>query len=228
MATRTAAAALFLVLIAILPGGCPSEPATDLGLDLSPPPPPSATTDGAPQAASGNTSELSDLDDASQVDNPLRSTVAAAPDFDAALQREFPACTDPARAAPWRDEVLRLVNLERQRSGLAPLARDVTLEDQAAQYACEMITHDFFAHVNPVTASTLADRAQEFGYAYRVVGENLAAGQLSPEQAFNDWMDSPGHRANIMDARFTEIGIAVKSGGDYGLYWVQEFGLPRD
>jgi uncharacterized protein YkwD len=59
-----------------------------------------------------------------------------------------------------------------------------------------------------------------------VVGENLAAGQPTPERAFTDWMNSPSHRDNILDPRFTELGVGVRFGGEYGVYWVQEFGLP--
>jgi uncharacterized protein YkwD len=101
-----------------------------------------------------------------------------------------------------------------------------TLAEQATQYACEMIHYDFFDHVNPVTRSTLAVRANQFDYSYLVIGENLAAGQRTPEHAMNDWMDSPGHRQNILDPRFVELGVGVRFGGEFGTYWVQEFGLP--
>src|SRR5262249_34669609 len=128
--------------------------------------------------------------------------------------------------AQWKDRILELVNEERGKSGLGLLAHNATLEAEAEQYACEMIHYDFFDHVNPVTHSTLGTRARAFGYDFAVVGENLAAGQTSPEQAFHDWMNSPGHRQNILDPRFIELGVSVRAGGDYGLYWVQEFGEP--
>lgn len=142
------------------------------------------------------------------------------------LTARFSGCTEPLEAASWRAEILRLVNLERARNGLRTLTMNQTLEDQANEYACELIFYDFFAHENPITGSTLRDRAEDFGYDYQVIGENLAAGQRTPLEAFNDWMDSEGHRRNILDERFEEIGIGIRSGGDYGLYWVQEFGRP--
>ncbi len=143
------------------------------------------------------------------------------------ISQQFPECVSPRQAAEWRDRVLQLVNLERGQRGLSKLVRRARLEAQAEAYACEMIRFDFFEHVNPVTGSTLRDRAAEFGYEFQVIGENLAAGQPTPEQAVTDWMNSAGHRTNILDTRFTEIGIGVRSGGEFGTYWVQEFGKPR-
>ncbi len=140
--------------------------------------------------------------------------------------RRFPGCDEPATADEWRARVLELVNEQRIAFGIAPVRYSEPLERQATQYACELIEFDFFDHVNPVTGSTLADRADEFGYDFLVIGENLAGGQPTPERAVEDWMNSPGHRQNILDARFTELGVAVRTGGDFGIYWVQEFGRP--
>lgn len=144
----------------------------------------------------------------------------------AGLGGESADCRQPALADAWRARILELVNQERVRQGLRPLEHDALLESLAEHYACEMIRYAFFSHVNPVTHSTLADRAAEFGYQYLVIGENLAAGQHSPEQVFESWMESAGHRQNILDPRFTELGVGVRSGGQYGIYWVQEFGYP--
>lgn len=142
------------------------------------------------------------------------------------LSSSFPGCSEPAQAAAWRNAVIELVNQERLARGLNVVAHDPTLEAMATQYACELIQYEFFDHVNPVTGSTLADRAQEFQYDFLVVGENLAAGQASPEAAFEDWMNSPSHRQNILDPRFTHLGVAIRIGGEYATYWVQEFGRP--
>ena len=142
------------------------------------------------------------------------------------LAAEFPDCDLPADAADLRSEILRLVNVERAAAGAPPVTYNATLEGQAERYACEMIQYEFFDHVDPVTGSTLRERAAESGYDYWVLGENLAAGQPTPARAMSDWMNSPSHRANILDARFTEVGVGVRSGGPYGIYWVQEFGRP--
>jgi uncharacterized protein YkwD len=141
-------------------------------------------------------------------------------------QSSDPDCGVSPNENDWKAEILRLVNVERERESLNPVVWNQTLANQAEEYACEMIVYDFFAHENPETGSHLADRADEFGYDYQMIGENLAAGQATPAQAMWDWMNSEGHRANILNANFTELGVGVRVGGDYDIYWVQEFGLP--
>lgn len=143
------------------------------------------------------------------------------------LEVQFPGCAEAADGESWRAEVLSLVNQERAAHGLSTLVVSETLEAQADQYACEMIYYDFFDHVNPATGTELPDRAGEFGYEYYAIGENLAAGQRSPIEVMRSWMNSPGHRDNILNPVFAEIGIGVRAGGAYEYYWVQEFGMPR-
>lgn len=143
-----------------------------------------------------------------------------------ALSIDFPGCAAPADAAFWKAEVLRLVNQERLARGAGPVTWSDALADSADQYACELIFFRFFDHENPVTGEDLAARADAAGYDYWIVGENLAAGQQSPAQVFADWMNSPCHRENIVNPAFTELGVGVRVGGQYGTYWVQEFGRP--
>lgn len=137
-------------------------------------------------------------------------------------------CREPADGASLRLQVLELVNAERAARGRSPLTGNPVLQAQADAYACELITYNFFAHENPVTGSTLRERAEQFQYDYQTIGENLAAGQPTPDDVVTAWMNSPGHAENILRAEFTEIGIGVRLGGEYGIYWVQEFGQPRD
>jgi uncharacterized protein YkwD len=143
-----------------------------------------------------------------------------------ALTITYAACQEPFQAGIWREDILRLVNQERANGGLAAVTWNQTLADEAADYACQMIQYNYFDHVNPVTGSTLRERARQFGYDYWIIGENLAAGQRSAVEAVTAWMNSPCHRENIMNPAFTELGIAVRYGGTYGYYWVQEFGRP--
>lgn len=143
------------------------------------------------------------------------------------LTAQFPDCGEPAEGEVWRARILELVNQERAQAGLAALAHNAVLEAQATQYACEMIHYDYFSHINPFTGTELEDRAAEFGYVYVWIGENLAAGQSTPEEAFDGWMNSDRHRDNILAPYFTELGVGVRTGGEYGTYWVQEFGTPR-
>lgn len=196
-------------------GGCPSDATLALESDLS-------ADNSADPTIVGDT------------ENPTRSLGSSTTvpgsgldsSFATQLAARFPECEEPADSAAMEAEILRLVNAERAKSGLGEVVRNETLVRQAEQYACEMVQFDFFDHVNPITGSTLGDRSRDFEYDFQVVGENLAAGQRTASQAFIDWMNSPGHRKNIMDPRFTELGVAVKLGGEYGVYWVQEFGRP--
>lgn len=138
----------------------------------------------------------------------------------------FNGCLTPTTSSTAIARVLELVNAERAARGLNALTLNAMLTQQAGNYACEMIEYNFFAHENPVTGSTLVSRTNDSGYRYSLVGENLAAGQPSADEAMDGWMNSDGHRANILRPEYQEIGIAVRRGGDYGVYWVQVFGRP--
>lgn len=200
----------------LLMGGCPSADTLDIitGSDSFG----NATQSGAPAPTLGSGS--------SAVTTANAASLEAS--FENFLQQSFPSCEEPSTAAQWREQVLLLVNRERAARGIDLVRPSDALERQAAQYACEMIEYEFFAHVNPVTGSSLAQRAADFNYAYAVIGENLAAGQPDPVSVVDAWMNSPSHRDNILDPRFTELGVAVRVGGPYGIYWVQEFGRPFD
>jgi len=124
------------------------------------------------------------------------------------------------------DQVLHLVNLERAAEGVAPLVANPALERIAEDYACRMIDASFFDHVDPGTGYGPGERAVAGRYAYYAIGENLAAGLESPAEVMAVWMESASHRANILDPSWKEIGVAVRSGGEYDIYWVQEFGQP--
>lgn len=123
-------------------------------------------------------------------------------------------------------EMLDAVNAERAKAKLRPLRLDPTLSQIADFYACRLIDGGFFQHIDSDDKSTVVTRAGDFGYAFLKIGENLAAEQSTVKEVMAAWMNSPGHRTNILDPAFTEIGIAVKLGGEYGIYWVQEFGRP--
>lgn len=210
-------------LLLPLMGGCPA--ANSGGLN--------DTSLSAASATDNTATDNTTADSQNALPAPATSidTSKISPNADPALHAAsvsatFPTCSLPADAGALADQVLNLVNQERANAGLNPVVANVTLENEADEYACELIGDNFFAHENPVTGSTLKDRAAAFNYQFSVIGENLAAGQKSPEEVMAAWMNSPGHRANILDPRFTQLGVAVRSGGQYGLYWVQEFGKP--
>ncbi len=198
------------IALAVLSGGCPL-PWTATGTTIG------TVPGGGSSSSSGVGTSVSG-----------GGATSGEQDFQDQLADQFPGCSEPGDVEAWRDEILRLVNLERARAGLPLLTHNQTLEDQAAQYACELIFYDFFAHRNPDTGTELPDRAAEFGYDYAAIGENLAAGQSTPAEAMAGWMGSPGHRDNILSPNFMELGVSVRTGGEFRTYWVQEFGQPRN
>lgn len=136
-------------------------------------------------------------------------------------------CLSTDDAVRLADRVLELVNLERSIEGLTPVLESPVLTKLAEDYACRMIDDGFFDHFDPTGAGP-AERAAEKGYLFLAIGENLAAGQQTPAEVMDVWMRSPSHRAIILDPRWEEVGVAVRSGGTYAIYWVQEFGVPKD
>jgi uncharacterized protein YkwD len=130
----------------------------------------------------------------------------------------------PESADVLADQVISLVNQSRTQHGLNPLRKGTALTKLAEDYAARMITGGFFAHTDPQTGEGPLQRALHEGCMYLAVGENLAAGQTSPEAAIEDWMSSEEHRKTILSAQWDEVGVAVRTGGEYGVYWVMEFG----
>ena len=135
-------------------------------------------------------------------------------------------CLPPPNAEIAVQQVLGLVNEERVNRGFEPLTVNPVLAQMADDYACDMIVREFFEHNDP-DGKGPGQRAIEAGYLFLAIGENLAGGQTTPAQVMREWMASTaGHRENILSPQWSQIGIAVRAGGEFGVYWVQEFGNP--
>jgi uncharacterized protein YkwD len=106
-----------------------------------------------------------------------------------------------------------------------PLEWDDRLAQAGAVQAADMADHDFFSHTGS-DGSQPADRISAQGYEWSYAGENIAAGQPTPEAVVKSWVESPGHCANIMNPSYVHMGVARATGGSYGVYWAQEFGKP--
>jgi uncharacterized YkwD family protein len=119
-------------------------------------------------------------------------------------------------------EVVQLVNQERAKRGLAPLKVDVELSKVARVKSEDMRDQGYFSHDSPTYGSPF-DMMKRFGIQFRAAGENIAAGYPTPEAAVKGWMNSSGHRANILSSQFTHIGVGYAKGGAYGHYWTQQF-----
>ncbi|WP_110933518.1 CAP domain-containing protein [Paenibacillus bouchesdurhonensis] len=119
--------------------------------------------------------------------------------------------------ASFAAQVVDLVNKERSKAGLKPLATQDDLTKVAVAKAADMRQNGYFDHQSPTYGSPF-DMMKQFGVSYSYAGENIAKGQRTPAEVMNAWMNSEGHRQNIMSANFTNIGVAYDNG-----YWVQEF-----
>ena len=104
------------------------------------------------------------------------------------------------------------------------LTWNASLATAARNHASDMAVRNYFSHTSQ-DGRTFVQRATNAGYgSYRALGENIAAGQPTPESVVAGWLNSPGHCSNIMSANFRELGVGVGTGGSYGIYWVQDFG----
>lgn len=119
-------------------------------------------------------------------------------------------------------QVIKLVNDERSKNGLSPLKENKELSKVANIKAQDMIDKNYFDHVSP-TYGTPFDMMKKFGINYTFAGENIAYGQKTPSEVMNSWMNSEGHRANILNSNYTEIGIGIARNNDGTPYWVQMF-----
>jgi len=156
-------------------------------------------------------------------------------DAPAALGPAFTGCT-PVNVAPinwdFEQQVVELVNDHRASINRPPLKRVNQLDAAARYHACDMRDDGYFDHDSfdrqgdaLVFACDTWQRIRNFYTRYRALGENIAAGQESPEEVVSDWLSSEGHRRNIESATFTEIGVGYCApGGEYAHYWVQNFG----
>ncbi|GGH23849.1 CAP domain-containing protein [Paenibacillus segetis] len=114
-------------------------------------------------------------------------------------------------------EVVQLVNEERVNAGLKPLVIHTNLSTMAKDKAIDMFKSNYFSHTSPKYGSPF-DMMDAYNITYRYAGENIAMGQKSAEEVVKAWMNSPGHKANILNENYGLIGV-----GYYNGYWVQEF-----
>lgn len=138
------------------------------------------------------------------------------------VETDAPSRPDSAQAVTDEEQqMVNLVNQERQKQGLAPLKINSELVKVARLKAKDMIENNYFDHQSPTYGSPF-DMMNQFNISYRTAGENLA-GHQTVEGAHNGLMNSPGHRANILNESFTEVGIGIVDGGPYGKMFVQLF-----
>ena len=121
--------------------------------------------------------------------------------------------------ASYEHEVVRLVNEIRQQNGLKPMTENWELSRVARYKSQDMLDNRYFSHTSPTYGSPF-QMIKAFGLSYRTAGENIAKGYASPQAVVNGWMNSSGHRANILNVSYTQIGIGYVAQGNY---WTQMF-----
>lgn len=117
------------------------------------------------------------------------------------------------------EKVVALTNAERAKNGLSALQIDRPLMAAAREKSQDMKNHNYFSHTSPTFGSPF-DRLKALGIAYKSAGENIAKGQRTPEEVVQAWMNSEGHRANILNKDFTHIGVGYVQDGNI---WTQQF-----
>ena len=123
------------------------------------------------------------------------------------------------QALDYESEVIRLVNDIRVQNGLNKLTSDWELSRVARYKSQDMKDNKYFSHTSPVYGSPF-EMIKNFGISFRSAGENIAKGQSTPEAVVNAWMNSSGHRANILNTSYNKIGVGYVSDGKY---WTQMF-----
>ncbi len=123
------------------------------------------------------------------------------------------------------NEVVRLVNAERAKAGLPALKANWQLARVARYKSQDMVAKNYFSHTSPTYGSPFS-MMQNFGVKFSAAGENIAKGQKTPQAVMSAWMNSPGHKANIMGTSYTEIGVGLAKDSKGVLYWTQMFIKP--
>ncbi|MDF2591091.1 MAG: hypothetical protein K0S75_557 [Clostridia bacterium] len=122
-------------------------------------------------------------------------------------------------------QVVKLVNAERAKQGLQPLTENWQLSRVARYKSADMAAKNYFSHTSPTYGSPFR-MMESFGIKYSSAGENIAYGQKTPQSVMTAWMNSPGHRSNIMSPSYTQIGVGYATNKGGTPYWTQMFIRP--
>lgn len=180
--------------------------------------PPGKTTNQGQSAQTGKSTNSGQSSDQGKSSNSGQSTSADQPS-----SAPSNSSKSSSQLSAYEQKVVDLVNQERAKQGLKALKADnSTLSKMARDKAQDMRDKNYFDHQSPTYGSPF-DMMKKYNISYSAAGENIAAGQKTPEDVMKSWMNSSGHRANILNKNYTTIGVGYVTGGSYGTYWVQEF-----
>lgn len=175
----------------------------------SPTPSPTATPTPTPEPTTPPTSEPP-------------TTTAPPPQPPAPPQPSPPGSANEA----YELQVVDLVNAERAEAGCAPMTVDSRLVAAARAHSADMAARDYFDHTTP-EGVTFDQRIRQAGFSFSAAAENIAYGYRDPESVMRGWMNSDGHRRNILNCRLTHIGVGLAYGPNNRPYWTQDFATPQ-
>lgn len=182
---------------------------------LTPTAAPTLTPTAAPTAAPTSTPT------AAPTTAPTSTPTAAPTSTPTAVPTTAPTQA-PSGLSAMEQEVLALVNSERAKNGLSALSWADDVAAVARAHSSDMINRGFFSHTNPDGESPF-DRLKNNGISYRTAAENIAYGQKTPADVMSAWMNSSGHRANILNKNVTELGVGAVKNNNGTIYWTQVF-----
>lgn len=173
------------------------------------------TTDQTSAAPAGNTGTGTSDQNAATPSGSSQSTQDTSSSGQSGTGSDSQKADNPS----FEEQVVALVNEQRAANGLQPLTLSSALSNAARAKSQDMHDNHYFAHESPTYGSPF-EMLTSFGISYRAAGENIAMGYATPEAVMNAWMNSSGHRANILNASYTQIGVGYVADGNY---WTQEF-----
>ncbi|KNE79490.1 MULTISPECIES: CAP domain-containing protein [Streptomyces] len=206
--------------------GSGASPASPTAGETTPSPSPSATRRSPSPKAGKNGSTATPRPDRTTAkadrQTERKSTPTRAPE--PAKTAEQPAKAPETAATGVAGEVLNLVNKARAGAGCGPVSADERLDSAAEKYSSAMASSGNFSHTG-TDGSSVAQRVEREGYTWSAVGENIAKGQPDAAAVMDGWMNSEGHRANILNCDFKEMGLGLHESG--GPWWTQVFATGR-
>lgn len=174
---------------------------------------------GQPEDKSNNKEEAEQPTERPKQEQPEKEQPEVQEPTEQAPQEEHQEQGQIEQLGEFEQQVVELTNAERTKNGLTPLKADQELSRVAREKSNNMAEVGYFDHNSPTYGSPF-DMMQDYGINYRAAGENIAKGQRTPEEVVNAWMNSPGHRENILNGNFTHIGVGYVEQGNH---WTQMF-----
>jgi uncharacterized protein YkwD len=205
--------------------GAPVTAVPTAGPTDAPPVTPSATPTAVPTSPTATTAPTAPKPPTTP-DAPKPPAPTAAPTAAPTTPPKPPVTQPPTGNAALEAQVVDLVNVERAKLGCTPIRANDQLTQSARGHSADMAARGYFDHTTP-EGVTFSTRISNAGYQWRGAAENIAKGQRSPADVMNSWMNSAGHKANIQNCKYLDLGVGVVADAKGSLIWTQNFGIPR-